>query len=237
MDEMVLEFPKQPQRAVFSRRVNRFVVEAELAGRTVLAHLPNSGRLTAVLQPGRSCWLRPAGAADRKTGFDLLAVDTDLGTILVDSQLANHLVHAALTQRLLQGFQAYDLIRPEYRYGGSRLDFALSGEVGPTCLLEVKSAADYHDRVARFPDAPSLRAAKHLRELTAAAAVGYRAVSLFLAQMQWAEAVQLNESIDPLFVQAAREALAAGVELLAFTVVPGLPQGVGWGRAVPILVP
>lgn len=233
---MLFEFAAQPLRAIFQRRVNRFVVEAELAGELVTAHLPNSGRLAAVLVPGRDCWLRPASTPGRKTAFDLLAIETDRGSVLVDSQLPNHLVRAALQARLLPGADVYDQVQAEYRHGDSRLDFALFGAAQPTCLIEVKSATDDHRNVARFPDAPSLRAVKHLRELAAATGEGYLAAVIFLAQMPWAEAVLLNREIDPLFVQTAGEARAAGVRLLGFTVNPDLPRGVGWGRSIPVLL-
>ncbi len=234
---MLFEFAARPLEATFLRRANRFVVEAELAGELVTAHLPNSGRLSAVLVAGRSCWLRPARTPGRRTAFDLLAIDTDRGTVLVDSQLPNRLVSAALDARLLPGADVYQRVKAEYRHGDSRLDFALFGESQPTCLIEVKSATDDHERVARFPDAPSPRAVKHLRELISAASSGYLTAVIFLAQMSWAEAVLLNESIDPLFVQTAGEARAAGVRLLGFTLEPQLPEGVDWGQSIPVLVP
>lgn len=237
MEKMLLEFAERPMEAIFLRRANRFVVEAELAGDLVMAHLPNSGRLGAVLVTGRSCWLRPARTKDRKTAFDLVAIGTERGTVLVDSQLPNRLVSAALDAHLLPGAEVYQRVRAEYRHGDSRLDFALFGESQPTCLIEVKSATDDHESVARFPDAPSLRAVKHLRELISAASNGYLTAVIFLAQMSWAEAVLLNESVDPLFVQTAREARAAGVRLLGFTLEPRLPEGVAWGRSIPVLVP
>jgi len=237
MEKMLFEFAERPLEAIFLRRVNRFVVEVELAGELDTAHLPNSGRLSAVLVAGHPCWLRPTGTPGRKTAFDLLAVETRRGAVLVDSQLPNRLVSAALSARLLPGAEVYSQVKAEYRHGDSRLDFALFGESQPTCLVEVKSATDDHELVARFPDAPSLRAVKHLRELISVASRGYLAVVIFLAQMSWAEAVLLNESVDPLFVQTAREARAAGVRLLAFTLEPRLPVGVDWGTSIPVLVP
>ncbi len=234
---MFYSFPAPLHAGTFLRRVNRFVVEVLAAGTPTIAHLPNSGRLTAVLQEGATCWLRPAAKVGRKTKFDLLAMVTELGPIMVDAHLPNRLVIEAWRQQRLPDFIAYDSIHPEYRHGASRFDFALTGSDPKPCLVEVKSAADYCGDLARFPDAPSSRAVKHIRELSQAAIDGHRAAVILLAQMPWAKSVLLNEQIDPEFVQAARQAQAGGVELLAYTIVPHLPTGIAWGQPIPVVVP
>jgi sugar fermentation stimulation protein A len=230
-------FTEQLREGIYLGRSNRFVVEVLLDETVTVAHLPNSGRLTTVLSQGAACWLRPVDKQGRKTKFDLVAISTKLGTVLVDSQLPNILVQEAWRRQRLSDFLPYRHIQPEYRQGASRFDLALTGPGLPPCLVEVKSAADFQGDWARFPDAPSERAAKHMRELSQAATDGQRAAVIFLAQMPWAKAVVLNQQIDRQFVETAKQALDSGVQLLAYTIIPKLPQGIDWGDAIPVLIP
>ncbi len=230
----MLEFITKPQVAQFVTKVNRFTVEVIVDGVGQAAHLPNSGRLLSILQPGQACWVTPVQSTARKTNYDLLAMELPAGPVFVDSRLPGLVIKDALLKHEICSLAGYDRVKPEYRYGNSRVDFLLQGPNLAHCLLEVKSASDYSEAVAKFPDAPSERARRHLTELMSAVAEGWRGVALLAAQMPWATCVQLNGSIDPGFVAVAREARSAGVEFLAFVFHPCLPHGVQLGRQIPV---
>lgn len=231
---MLYEFDQGAVPAVFVCRVNRFLAEVSLQGHLELVHVPNSGRLTSVLASGQICWLLPQPGLKRQTRFSLLGVETAEGTVLTDAQLPNQLVAAAWREHLIPEFCAYQTVRTEYTFAGSRLDLAFFHPSRPDLLVEVKSAADFQGPVARFPDAPSLRATKHLNELAQAARDGYQAAVLFVAQQSRVERIMLNASIDSTLVSAARQAAGAGVHFLGYTLCPDLPRGIHWGRPIPV---
>ena len=57
---------------------------------------------------------------------------------------------------------------------------------------------------------------KHLKALSAVAHAGKRAVLLFCVNRDDAREVTIAEDIDPAYAQGLREALQAGVEVLAY---------------------
>ena len=201
--------------ARFLTRLNRFAALVEMEGREVMVHIANSGRMRELLEPGRRLLLTPAPGEHRKTQFDLALVD--LGTTLVsaDSRLPNGLVAEALAEGQLPQFREYPELRREVRYGDSRLDFLLDGP-GGRCYGEVKSVTLVVDGIGLFPDAPTIRGVKHLKELSRAVAEGYRAAVVFVVQRADAVAMTPNDAADPDFGTALRAAQAAGVEIYAY---------------------
>ena len=231
---MSLIFHEMPQPAVFLGRVNRFVVQVLIEGLVELAHLPNSGRLTSVLEPHRPCWVIRRDGAKRKTRFDLLAIETALGPVVVDAQLPGKLLLAAWKEGAIAELRRFSQVKPEYRLGKSRLDFAFWADEGPPCLVEVKSAADFSRGVARFPDAPSSRARRHLQELEQSLEKGCQASVVLIAQMPWAEEIELNKAIDPEFVAMAEQAAGRGVNFWGFATEVNLPLSISLGRRIPV---
>ena len=199
----------------FVRRDNRFRVTVEVAGDAVAAHLPNSGRLTELLTPGRRCWLAEFDSPWRKTRFDLKLVEFAGAPVSVDARLPNALFAEALGARWLEPFRGYARVEREVRLGASRLDFRLSGPAG-TCWVEVKSVTLVEDGVARFPDAPTARGARHLGELSAAVSGGQRAAIGFVIQRADARSFVPHDQADSAFGLALREGARAGVDVYAW---------------------
>ncbi len=201
--------------ARFLTRLNRFAALVEMEGQEVMVHIANSGRMRELLVSGRRLLLTPAAGEHRKTRFDLSLVD--LGTTLVsaDTRLPNGLVAEALAEGQLPQFIEYPELRREVRYGESRLDFLLDGP-GGRCYGEVKSVTLVVDGIGLFPDAPTIRGVKHLKELSRAVAEGYRAAVVFVVQRADAVAMSPNDAADPDFGAALRAAQAAGVEVYAY---------------------
>lgn len=175
------------------------VVEAD--GREVEAHCPNPGRLRELLKPGRTCLLQREAGQGRKTGFSLQAVEYSDVLIPLNSVGANRIAEKLILPRLYPR----DSLRPEYRLGGSRFDF-LASPADPPVLIEVKACTLCEEGTAMFPDAPSLRAVKHLRELAALAQGGeYRARVLFVISNPTAERFVPGIHTDPQFALALEE--------------------------------
>ena len=201
--------------AKFIERRNRFVAVVELDGREEIVHVQNTGRLRELLVPGRTVALAPASNPERKTRYDLIAADKPgLGWVNIDSQVCNQVVQEWLEKRPAP-FAGLTRVRPEYRYGNSRFDFYLEqGE--RRGLMEVKGCTLELDGVGYFPDAPTERGVKHLRELSKAAKEGFDCCLAFVIAMPGVQRVLPNEKTDPAFAKAFGEAIDAGVRILFF---------------------
>ncbi len=194
----------------FIDRPNRFIAHVELGGRVETVHVKNTGRCRELLVPGARVYLADAGErAARKTRYDLVAVEKGERLVNMDSQAPN----AAALEWLRAGnlFPTGTEIRPEFKYGDSRFDFGLL--TPDLALLEVKGVTLERDGVVLFPDAPTERGAKHLRELTAFPGAAY---VLFVVQMEGVRYFAPNEQTDPAFAAALRAAKTAGVRILAY---------------------
>lgn len=260
-------------KAKFIKRPNRFIAEVELADRkTETVHVKNTGRCKELLLPEAEVWLTAPGTPGRKTKYDLVAVRKQNGLLInMDSQAPNKVV-----REWLEG-QSFDVIKPEFTYGDSRVDFYMErhrqkdkcqtgsddthqpeGDAPPqaqeTCqsqdlphalepshaqdpyralepsqtldphlaqefqtqkfLMEVKGCTLERDGIGYFPDAPTERGVKHIRELIRAQGEGYRAILAFVIQMDGITEVRPNIETHPEFGEAMDDARAAGVEIL-----------------------
>lgn len=193
----------------FIDRPNRFIAHVEIAGKAETVHVKNTGRCRELLLPGAAVQLEVADNPARKTLYDLVAVYKEsLGWVNIDSQAPNKVVREWLEQ------QGYDVIRPEYSYGDSRLDFYMESNE-QKYLMEVKGCTLEIDGIGYFPDAPTIRGVKHLRELIGAQKKGYRCTAAFVIQMEGIREVRPNISTHPEFARVWKDARAAGVTMLA----------------------
>ena len=195
----------------FLSRPNRFIAHIRIRGTEEVCHVKNTGRCRELLTPGATVWCQEWDNPNRKTKFDLIAVQKGDRCINMDSQAPN----AAAKQWLLSGgLGEISGLRGEYTHGDSRFDFSFMKE-GKRCFLEVKGVTLENDGVCAFPDAPTERGAKHLRGLTKLAQEGFGAYVLFVIQMADVKYLHPNDATDPAFGAALREAAAAGVHVLA----------------------
>ena len=195
----------------FLARPNRFIAHVEIDGREEVCHVKNTGRCRELLIPGVAVWCRRADDPNRKTKFDLIAVEKGERLINMDSQAPNT---AAREWLAAGGLGEIEDLRGEVKHGDSRYDFAFRKD-GRQCYLEVKGVTLEHDGVCVFPDAPTERGAKHLRGLQKAVEDGFGAFVLFVVQMSDVTYLHPNDATDPAFGKALREASAAGVTVLA----------------------
>ncbi|MBR5445415.1 MAG: DNA/RNA nuclease SfsA [Clostridia bacterium] len=196
-------------KATFLRRPNRFIAHCLLDGTEVVCHVKNTGRCRELLIPGAAVYLcRAAEGIERKTAYDLIAVEKGGRLINMDSQAPNKAAQTFLQKQ-------FDSVRGEVPYGDSRMDF-LAEKDGRKTYIEVKGVTLEKDGAVFFPDAPTERGVKHIRELIRAAGEGYGSVILFVIQMEDVRYFAPNDTTDPAFGKALREAHAAGVEVLAY---------------------
>ncbi len=192
----------------FIERPNRFIAKVEIEGREETVHVKNTGRCKELLLPGVTVILEEPEKQNRKTKYDLIAVYKEgLGLVNIDSQAPNK-----VTLEWLKA-QDFDYIKPEYSIGNSRIDFYMEkGE--DKYLLEIKGCTLEIDGVGYFPDAPTERGVKHLKELTFLQKNGYNCYVAFVIQMEGITEVRPNISTHPEFGAALSDAEKAGVRVM-----------------------
>lgn len=207
------------RRGRFLSRPNRFIAHIEIDGQTEICHVKNTGRCRELLPPGATVWCQESTNPLRKTKFDLISVQKGDRIINMDSQAPNE---AAMQWLESGGLGEISHLRREVTHGASRFDFAFQKD-GKPCFLEVKGVTLETDGICAFPDAPTIRGARHVRELGKMAKEGFGAYLLFVIQMSDVRFLQPNKATDQDFALALLEAKAAGVEILAMdcAVTPG----------------
>lgn len=194
--------------AEFTDRPNRFIAHVKIGNESHTVHVKNTGRCRELLIPGSTVYLTAPGTPGRKTIYDLVAVrKNDELLINMDSQAPNAVVREWLDSL------GFDRIIPEYVYGNSRIDFYAEDMTG-RYLIEVKGCTLEKDGTGYFPDAPTERGVKHLKELTAATEKGYQAVLVFVIQMDGVSEVRANAEIHQDFADALAEAVKRGVRVI-----------------------
>ena len=209
---------KHIEEAVFLRRPNRFLAAVSLNGREETVHVKNTGRLKELFIPGARVLLDHSEAAGRKTEYDLVSVYLGDTLVNVDSQAPNRIAE----EYLRKSCPGLTELRPETVSGGSRFDFyGVNG--GQPFYLEIKGVTLVRNGIAFFPDAPTDRGLKHIRELTVLKRSGINAGVLFIIQRDDVQAFSPNRETQPAFADALAEAKAAGVFIGAVncSVMPG----------------
>lgn len=221
-------------------RYKRFFADIETAdGAALTIHCPNTGSMFNCMSPGGRIWFSRNDDPKRKLRGTWELSETPQGRLAcINTGRANRLVEHALEQGAIAELAGFQQLRREVAYGqeSSRVDFRLDYAAGPA-YVEVKSVTlGYADSaVAAFPDAVTLRGAKHLRELATLARQGVRAVQLYCVNLSGIEAVRAAADIDPGYAAALRDAVAAGVEVLAYGTEVS-PQGLSIGRRLEVLL-
>ena len=196
----------------FLSRPNRFIAHIEIDGNVEVCHVKNTGRCRELLPVGAKVWCLDAASPNRKTRYDLITVQKGERLINMDSQAPNA---AAKEWLMAGGLGQIENLKAESRHGDSRFDFSFTKD-GKPCFLEVKGVTLENDGICAFPDAPTQRGAKHLRELANLARQGYGAYVLFVIQMEGVRYLHPNDLTDKPFGDALREAKNVGVEILAY---------------------
>lgn len=192
----------------FIDRPNRFIAHVLINGVEETVHVKNTGRCRELLLPDAEVRLAVSDNPNRKTKYDLVAVYKEkLGWVNIDSQAPNKVVQEWLET------QDYTLVKPEYVYGDSRIDFYMVKDQ-QEYLMEVKGCTLEIDGIGYFPDAPTERGVKHLKELTKARTLGYECIIAFVIQMEGVSEARPYISMQPEFGEALEEAKAAGVKVL-----------------------
>ena len=212
-------------KGIFKARPNRFIAEVEVEGKLEIAHVPNTGRCKELLVEDAVVWLKPSDNPKRKTRFSLHFVENKGVLVSLFSQQANSIVYDAIVAGKIKELCGYDYHQREKTVDNSRIDIYLANReddccgmsfLEDFCYVEVKGVTLIVDGEARFPDAPTERGAKHLKELIKLKKDGNRCVVFFLIQHPAGNFFRPNWENDPIFSKTLNEAYEAGVEILVY---------------------
>jgi sugar fermentation stimulation protein A len=221
---------RRPLRATFIERPHRFAARCRLrGGREVVAHVPNPGRLTGVLEPRCQILLDGPYPPARALTYTMVAAKAGGAWVGTNTIYANRAFPTLVAHGLFPEFDGAS-IRAEVAHGRSRFDFRIGG-----VMVEVKSVTLAGGGAGRFPDAVSARAARHCNELAALAGSGAPTAVVFVAQRGDIEWVTPEDAVDPEFGLALRNAEKAGVAVLA-CVLEIAPEGATRARRVPVVL-
>ena len=198
----------------FIKRPNRFIAHVMIDGKEEICHVKNTGRCKELLTADSKVVLQHFDSNSRKTKYDLISVYKNNRLINMDSQAPNKVVYEYLEKNFSDKFK----IKPEYKFGNSRLDFFMENE-SEKILIEVKGCTLEENGVASFPDAPTERGRKHLEELSSAVKNGYKALIIFVIQMEDVSYFTPNTKNDPDFSEALLNAEKSGVNIVAFNCI------------------
>lgn len=196
-------------KAKFISRLNRFIALVDLKGEKTVCHVKNTGRLKELLQPGATVYLEESTNPLRKTKYDLVAVEKNSAVFNIDSYAPNIASGEYFRRIFPEG-----TVRSEVKHGNSRFDFYIESK-GRKIFAEVKGVTLIKDGVALFPDAPTERGVKHIRELIECTKEGFEAYILFVIQTENADYFSPNDETHRQFGDALREAEQSGVKILA----------------------
>lgn len=214
-----MRFPRPLVEGRLLRRYKRFLADIQLPHAVVTAACPNTGSLMGCCDAGSRVWLSESDSVTRKYRHTWELVEVGATLVGINTGLPNALVSEAIVAGDIPELAGYGGMRREVKFGeeGSRVDLLLEEAGRPACYVEVKNVtAAANKGVALFPDCVSERGTKHLRELMRLKARGLRPVQLYCVQRGDVREVRPADGIDFEYGRTLREAIAAGVEVLAY---------------------
>ncbi len=238
MQPVHIPFGEPRRLGRFVRRYKRFLADVRLeGGRVVTAHTANTGSMKGLLVPGARALLWDSANPRRKLRFSWVAVEVEGTWAGIDTGLPNRLAEAALLAGQVRGFELPLVVERERPMGrSSRVDLVVRQEGLPDAFVEVKNVTLVESRggetFARFPDAVTARGLRHLEELEARVAEGYRAAMIYICQRADVTIFEPADDIDPAYGARLRQAHAAGVEVVALRARVS-EQGVTLERELP----
>ncbi|OLS31997.1 MAG: Sugar fermentation stimulation protein A [Candidatus Heimdallarchaeota archaeon AB_125] len=225
--------------ARFLSRPNRFLatVKLENSREIVEVHVPDPGRLEELLLSDLEVIVRQEESKNRRTRYTLVGVKTGLIWVNIESIFTNDIFRQEFHK--LEKFKHLELVRSEFTFGKSRFDFLMKNKkTNKQELVEIKGATLVENQIALFPDAPTKRGARHVRELGEAVTKGWNAHVVFIIKRNDAISFKPNEKMDPKFAEELKLAQQKGVKLTAAICEydPIITKEIAIVNEVPILI-
>ena len=212
-----MEYRNQIVPGVFIKRINRFIAEVEIEGKTEIVHVRNTGRCKEIFIPGANIFLEKASGV-KKTNYSLVAVLKGDRLINVDSQIVNYVFEEGVKNNQVDFLNNPDVFLREKVYNKSRFDFYYKKGFKKG-FIEIKGVTLEKENQTMFPDAPTSRGQKHVKELAEGIKEGYENYIVFLIQMDKTESFRPHWETDPVFAEELKEAKKQGVKVIAYDTI------------------
>lgn len=231
-----MKFPAPVQKGILLKRYKRFLADIELDGEMITAHCANPGSMMGVKDPGSTVWVSAAQKPKRKLKYDWQVIEIGEANACINTNIANAIVEEGILNGLVPELSGYESLRREVKYGqNSRIDMLLETPGKPLCYVEVKNVTlARNPPLAEFPDSPTARGTKHLRELADMAREGHRAVMLYCVNRTDCERFDLARDVDPEYAAEFAIAREVGLEILAYS-CDITPDGISLARRLKVV--
>ena len=217
MKKLLLKYGGQLIKGTIIDRPNRFTLRVRIGSSVQRVYLPNPGKLSTVIAPGRKILCQPKVSNKRKTSFTAFAVFLGEFYVTVNSAFANVIFSKVLEKEALEEFKGCTIASREKRIPSGRIDFVLQGPRGDEAYVEVKSSTHVEAGVAKFPDRPTERGRRHLAALSELATEGTKCYITFIIQRPDARRFEPFREVDPEFARMVGEAVEKGVKAIAIS--------------------
>lgn len=193
------------------RRLNRFVVKVQVDASYYKAYINNTGRLHEFLVKGRKGFC-VRNEKRGKTDYRLFSLEVDGLGAIIDTQLQMKAFEKLLEMDLIPWLGGCSIVKRNAKLGKSLIDYLLERN-GEAVYLEVKSAVLREGNYAMYPDCPSSRGRKHIKDLTGYVGKGGKGILLFVAALPQVLAFKPNKSADLELYELLKEAGSSGVDI------------------------
>ena len=212
-----MEFTKSLIKGKLIKRYKRFFVDVKLDKKTVTAHCPNTGSMQGLLNKGNKVWISKSNNPNRKLKYTLEIIQDDNSKVGVNTHSSNKIVHRALKNNLIRGFNNILEIKPEIKFGyNTRFDFLVLKEKTKT-FIEVKNVTLSRKKgLAEFPDSVTARGLKHINELIKASKKNYEIYILYLIQREDCKTFSIAKDIDNDYANAINKAIKSKLNILCY---------------------
>jgi sugar fermentation stimulation protein A len=235
-----MQFVPSLQVGVLIQRYKRFLSDIRLDDHSVItAHCPNTGPMTGLIHVDAPVAVSVNANKNRKLGYTLEMIWSDDTWVGANTQNPNRLIKALLESGKIDALRDYTTWRSEVKVMDSRIDFyGMKHEEGQEkgLYIEVKNVHLRRDHQALFPDTVTARGTRHLHTLTTLVQQGKRAMMIYVVQRQDCQSFSIASDVDPEYALAFKQAMAAGVEFLAYSCEVS-PEGINLGALIPVQEP
>ena len=212
-----MNFENKLISGVFLKRYKRFFVDVKINGKTVVAHCPNTGSMSGLLEQGGKVWLTKSNNPNRKLKYTLQIIENDGFKIGVNTHLTNKIFLEGLEKNLLKEISKDIEIKPEVKFGeNTRFDFLITKK-NYKAFIEVKNVTlSRKPGLAEFPDSITSRGAKHISELIKASKQGYEIYIAYVIQREDCKKFVIAADIDPEYFKLLSKAINKKLNILCY---------------------
>ena len=225
-------FKKKLIPVKFEKRYKRFFADVKKNSKILTAHCPNSGSMLGLLKKGNKSWISKSDNIKRKLKYTLEIIEVKKTKVGINTHSTNKIVHDALQNNLIKGFNNNMDIKPETKFGANtRFDFLVSSKKYQS-FIEVKNVTLSRKRnLAEFPDAETLRGLKHIGELIKASKKKFKVYILFVIQRNDSNSFSIAKDIDPNYANALSKAVKNNLKILCYD-CKFSPKGIKLNRKI-----